>query len=174
MAVHPGLTGNSVARIKRLLAALATSVPFTPDLAKLKRTLEFADDRTLKTYLGYLEDAGLIMALRKQAGGLKALDKPEKIYLGDPNQIYALQGRTQPDIGNLRETFFLRMVSSRYPVRAARKGDFLVAEQTVFEVGGRSKTAEQIRGEDQAYLALDEIETGVGRRIPLWLFGFLH
>jgi len=35
-------------------------------------------------------------------------------------------------------------------------------------------TFEQIKDEPNSYLALDEIETGYGARIPLWLFGFLY
>ena len=42
------------------------------------------------------------------------------------------------------------------------------------EVGGRRKTFEQIKDEPDSFLALDEVETGYGNRIPLWLFGFLY
>ena len=42
------------------------------------------------------------------------------------------------------------------------------------EVGGPNKDTGQIEGLDNAFLALDGIETGFGRRIPLWLFGFLY
>jgi len=44
----------------------------------------------------------------------------------------------------------------------------------VFEIGGRNKTARQVRNRARAFLAIDDIETGVGARIPLWLFGFLY
>ncbi len=35
------------------------------------------------------------------------------------------------------------------------------------------KTA-QVKGAENAYLAVDDIENGVHRTIPLWLFGFLY
>ena len=38
-ALHPSLSGGSVARIKRLPAVIAASVPFTPDLAMLRWVL---------------------------------------------------------------------------------------------------------------------------------------
>jgi len=174
VAVNPGLSGSSIARIKRLLAVIAASVPFTPDYAKLRRLLDIADDRTLKTYLGHLEDAGLIMTLRRAAGGLRSMEKPEKIYLGDPNQVYALCTAEQANIGNIRETFFCRMVTEVSSIHAAEKGDFVVAKDVLVEVGGRSKTTRQIKGKQAAVLAVDDIETGVGSRIPLWLFGFLY
>lgn len=59
-AVHPTITGASIKRIRRLLAAIASNVPFTPDFAKMRRRLQISDDRTLKDYLAHLEDARLI------------------------------------------------------------------------------------------------------------------
>ena len=53
-------------------------------------------------------------------------------------------------------------------------GDFLVDEQYVLEVGRREKTPKQIVHLPEGYLALDEIEEGLGPRIPLWLFGFMY
>ncbi|WP_187444075.1 hypothetical protein [Sphingobacterium phlebotomi] len=32
----------------------------------------------------------------------------------------------------------------------------------------------QVAGLDNAYVAADDIEVGSGRKIPLWLFGFLY
>jgi len=174
VALNPSLSGGSIGRIKRLLAVIAASVPFTPDFSKLRRLLDIADDRTLKTYLSHLEDAGLIMALRRGAGGLRAMEKPEKIYLGDPNQIYALCTTGQANMGNIRETFFCRMVAEVSPIHAAEKGDFVIGKDIVVEVGGRSKTARQIRGKPTAVVAVDDVEIGSGNRIPLWLFGFLY
>jgi predicted AAA+ superfamily ATPase len=174
VAIHPSLTGNSVARIKRLLAAIAGSVPFTPDLVKLRRLLDITDDRTLKTYLQYLVDAGLIMALHREGGGLKAMEKPDRLYLGDPNQAFAVGGAQRTDMGAVRETFFCRLVSSCHRVQAANSADFLVDGRWHVGVGGRAKTARQIAAVPQGYLAVAETPVGVARRIPLWLFGFLY
>jgi len=44
----------------------------------------------------------------------------------------------------------------------------------IVEVGGKSKDGSQIKGLNNAYLALDDIEFGQGNKIPLWLFGFLY
>jgi uncharacterized protein len=44
----------------------------------------------------------------------------------------------------------------------------------LFEVGGKGKDFNQVKGEQNAYLALDGMETGVGRKVPLWIFGFLY
>jgi uncharacterized protein len=54
------------------------------------------------------------------------------------------------------------------------KGDFLVDDRWVIEVGGKSKSEKQIRGENEAFLAVDDIKTGFGKKIPLYLFGLLY
>ena len=59
-------------------------------------------------------------------------------------------------------------------VTGAKEADFIVDGKWSFEVGGKNKDAKQIKDYAEGYLALDEIEHGVGRRIPLWLFGFLY
>jgi hypothetical protein len=60
-----------------------------------------------------------------------------------------------------------------HDVRAGQGADFLVNGRFHFEVGGKNKGASQIAGKTDAFLALDEIPAGSGRRVPLWLFGFL-
>ncbi len=73
-----------------------------------------------------------------------------------------------------RETFFLCATNKRYAVTAHNRGDFLIDEKYLFEVGGKKKGFSQIKDIEDSYLALDDIETGIGNRIPLWLFGFLY
>jgi predicted AAA+ superfamily ATPase len=174
MAIYPSLTGNTVKKLKKLLAVIAASVPFTPDLKKIKTLLDIGDERTLKTYLKYLEDAGVILTVFKNGRGLRSLGKPEKIYLNNPNLIQALVGSSQTNRGTIRETFFLNMIQNLYEISLPTRGDFLVGEQYTFEVGGRKKTYDQIRDLPESYLAVDDLELGIGNRIPLWLFGFLY
>jgi predicted AAA+ superfamily ATPase len=172
-ALHPNLTGSTVARIRRLLSAIAANVPFTPDLTKLRNLLHIADDRTLKEYLRYLEEAGLILVLRRAGRGLQSMDKPDRIYLGDPNLAFALAAPEKADLGSVRETFFVRSVGGLHEIRAGKGADFVVDGVTHFEVGGKSKGPRQLAGLKNAFLALDGIPSGSGNRIPLWLFGFL-
>ncbi|MDZ4680878.1 MAG: hypothetical protein SGI94_10600, partial [Saprospiraceae bacterium] len=96
-----------------------------------------------------------------------------KIYLNNTNLMFAL-APGHPDIGTLRETFFFNQTSQRYPVHLSPESDFLVDGQFTFEVGGKNKKATQIKGLSNAFLAADQIETGAGNQIPLWLFGLLY
>ncbi|MBI4652139.1 ATP-binding protein [Candidatus Desantisbacteria bacterium] len=172
--IHPSLSGNSIKKIKSLLSIIASSVPFTPDLKKLKTILDIGDERTLKIYLKYMEDAGIIMSIYKGKGGLKELEKPEKIYLNNTNLIYAITDHKTANIGNIRETFFLNMLDTFHKASIPLKGDFLIDNKNIFEIGGKNKTFEQVKDLENAFLALDDIEIGFGNKIPLWLFGFLY
>lgn len=171
-AIHPDLTGSSIKNIKKLLSHIARLVPLKPDLAKLKISLELNDDRTLKNYLKYLEDAHIIRALCREGKSLNNLDKPEKLYLNNPNLIYAF-GIKNPDSDNVHKTFFASAVSCNYELSYPSSGDFAF-EDIIFEVGGKSKSFNQIKDNPNAYLAIDGIEYGRSNKVPLWLFGFLH
>jgi uncharacterized protein len=173
-AIHATLNGTSIRRIEKLLSIISSRVPFTPDMKNLKELLGIGDERTLKTYLKYLEDAGVILTVSKSGKGLRAMEKPEKIYLNNPNLYHALAQKGQPDTGALRETFLLSMLQVNHTVSVPAKGDFLIDESITIEVGGKSKDGAQIKNIQDAWLALDNIETGHGNRIPLWLFGFIY
>jgi len=172
IAVQPALTGNSLKKIARLLRIISASVPFFPDFSKLTALTDVGDQRTLKTYLKYLEDCGLIIGLNRTGKGLRSLEKPDKIFLNNSNLIYAFA----PDvnIGTVRETFLLNTLKAGYTVKAPPQGDFLVDDTSLFEVGGNNKNFSQIKDIENSFLALDDMETGFGKKIPLWLFGFLY
>jgi len=174
IAIYPSLSGNSIKKIKKLLMIIASSVPFTPDLKKLKTMLDVGDERTLKTYLKYLEDAGIILTVSKGGRGLRELEKPEKIYLNNPNLIHAISSRMPLETGNLRETFFLNMAETSHKVSSPARGDFLVNGRYTFEIGGKNKDFSQIKDIKNSFLGVDNTEIGVGNKIPLWLFGFLY
>ena len=175
IALHPELTGVSIKKIKKLLSVITESVPFTLDLSKLKRLTELGDERTLKNYLTYLEKGGILTCLSKFAKGLKTMRKPDKIFLNNPNQIYAISSYQKDNIGSIRETCFicfLKPVSDLIEIPA--QGDFIVNGQYTFEIGGKKKTFNQIKNIANSFLVLDDVELTVGNKIPLWLFGFLY
>lgn len=172
LAIQPALTGNSIKKISALLRVISASVPFFPDFKKLTTLTDVGDQRTLKTYLKYLEDCCLIIGLSRTGKGLRNLEKPEKIYLNNPNLIHAFS--PEGNKGNIRETFFLSMLGVNYSLKAPLKGDFCVDDLYLFEIGGRNKDFSQIKNIENSFLALDDIEKGFGKKIPLWLFGLLY
>ena len=66
------------------------------------------------------------------------------------------------------------MVGAGHSLHYLDRGDFLLDERYVFEIGGRNKGFNQIADFPEAFVAADDIETGLGNKIPLWLFGFLY
>jgi len=163
---------HSTVQIRKLLFILSESVPFTPNISELARKMGISRDVLLR-YLHLLEKAELIFLLRKEARGISYLAKPEKIYLHNPNISYALSAHS-PDMGNLRETFLLSQLSVIHQVTYTEIGDFYIDDGYTVESGGKKKTGRQIAGIPDSFIVADNIETGSGNRIPLWLFGLLY
>lgn len=172
-AIYPFLNGNSTKKIKKLLSFIAANVPFTTNIAKLKEFTEVSDQRTIKNYLYYLEQARIICSLCNASNKLKKYEVPAKIYLNNTNQLYALNP-SMTNLGTIRETFFSTMLLEKHSVTIPRQGDFLINQHYTFEVGGKSKSFSQIKNIDNAYIAADNIEMGFEKKIPLWLFGFIY
>ncbi|CAA6799977.1 MAG: ATPase component BioM of energizing module of biotin ECF transporter [uncultured Campylobacterales bacterium] len=177
--IYPKLNGNSIKKIKMLLSVIIKSVPFEPKISELKRTADIKDDRTLKDYLSKLDDAGLIKLLMQNSLKFKAFDKPEKIFLANPNLMYT----KEPNIGNLRETFFVNQLDNYYKnkqslndegIYTSKQGDFYCEEKYTFEVGGKNKGFNQIKDVLNSYVVSDDLEVGMGNKIALWMFGFLY
>lgn len=161
----------SAFKLKKLLYALAQSVPFKPNYTKLERDLEISRN-TLPDYLLYLEKAGLINLLREKANGLKLLEKIDKVYLNNSDIAYMLSDMT-PDIGNIRETVFFAWMRVRHFVTSSPISDFEIDGRT-FEVGGRNKKQVQIKNATEGYVVKDDIEYAYKNEIPLWMFGFIY
>jgi predicted AAA+ superfamily ATPase len=162
----------TVNKLKKLLYILAQNVPYQPNIATLAESLGSIRG-TVLLYLDYLERACLISQLRSQSQGNSILTKPDKIYLNNTNIAYAIS-EVSPNLGNLRETFFLNQLKAYNEVHYTKTGDFLVNREYTFEIGGRSKSDQQIKNAVNGYVASDDIEFGYKNTIPLWLFGFLY
>ncbi len=102
--------------------------------------------------------------------GIRALGKVEKIYLGNTNLIYLLS-EEKPNIGNIRESFFLSAMNVMNDVISSKISDFTIGDNT-FEVGGKNKGQQQIKEASNGYVVKDEVEFGYNNIIPLWAFGF--
>ena len=165
------ITYDTVDKCKKLLMIIAENVPLQPNVNKLATSLGTTRDTLLKL-LYKLDKAEILELLTVKLKSYKKLVNPEKIYLGNTNLMYALSPKIE--IGTLRETFFIDQCASVGTVQMPPKGDFLVNGKYLFEVGGEGKTFDQIADIPNSYLAVDDIETGYGARIPLWMFGLLY
>lgn len=159
-------------KLKRLMAVIAESVPFKPNMMTLAEVLNISRNN-VADYLLYIEEAGLITQLRDQTGGVRSLGKVDKVYLENTNLIYALAKSDRAEIGNVRETFFMNQLRVVDDPIISTVSDFVVGKYT-FEVGGHDKKQKQIRGIENAYVVKDDIEYGALNVIPLWMFGMMY
>ena len=80
-------------------------------------------------------------------------------------------------IGTLRECFFCnQLISAGHKVEygGIKTGDFRIDDSRVIEIGGADKDFSQVSDEPDAYVAADDIDSAIGKKIPLWAFGMLY
>ena len=155
-----------------LLKVLAASVPFKPNISKISQKTDL-HRQTVLQYFQYLEKARMIKLVNLPERYISRLQKPDKIFLDNPNLFYALN-HEMVNTGSLRETFALNQLSVKHEVFLHQQADFLVDQKFVIEIGGKNKDNVQVRDVDNAYVFTDDIEIGHHNRIPLWLLGFLY
>ncbi len=158
-------------KLKKLLEVICESEPFEVNYTKIAQMAEISRVK-LYDYISYLADAELILLINQAVKGLKKINRPAKIYLNNPNLIYAYCQNQK--IGTIRESFFANQVLTNYDIKIPTAGDFLVDNKYTFEIGGKNKDFTQIKDIPNSFIAMDNIEIGFKNKIPLWLFGFLY
>lgn len=172
---HRGIEVGNTRKIKALLQVISQMTPYEVDIAKLSRATGIVRTTVLK-YLSHLEEACLIRRLFTDLKHVTDLQKPDKIYLDNTNLLYTLSPG-KPEIGTVRENFFAnQLASAGHMIEYAgyKKGDFRIDSHIVIEVGGQDKGFDQVVGQENAFVAADDIESAYSHKIPLWAFGFLY
>lgn len=166
---------NKLPAMKKLLWLVATSHPFTLNIEGIATDLGITRP-TVYNYLEILENADLFKSVKATGKGAGFIRKPGKLYFENSNLLLTIAGsiKTEAETGTLRETFFVNQLSQNHKISLHEKCDFVIDEKYHFEIGGPSKKEKQISGVESSYLAIDGIETGFQKRIPLYLFGFLY
>ncbi len=162
-----------VCKLKALLGVLVTSVPYEVDITKLAGTIGLTRNSVI-AYLQSLGRAELLKLLYSDLLSVKKMQKPDKIYLHNPNLLYAIAS-TPVHIGTARETFVVNQLSVKHDVEYGKaKGDFVIDHRYTFEVGGAEKTFKQIADLPDSYVLADNMEYATGKKLPLWLVGFTY
>ena len=162
----------NIRKIKALVSIIASSIPFEVDASKLSRLIGTGRDTVIE-YIQHLEDARIFNLLYSDVRSVGKLTRPDKIYLENANLLYALSS-SEVNIGTARETFVVNQLKIKYDVEYGKQqGDFKVDGKYTFEVGGKDKTFSQIAGVRNSFVLSDDIETPLGRRLPIWSVGFI-
>ena len=125
-------------------------------------------------YINDLAHADVFNLLYSEKKSIGKLTRPDKIYLENPNLLYALSP-AEVEIGTARETFAICHLSKGNDVEYGKSsGDFKVNSKYILEIGGPNKDFSQIAGIKDSYVFADDIESPQGAKLPLWLLGFLY
>ena len=163
----------NVRKLQALIAMICCETPFELNANKIATALEIGRD-TVVEYLKYLGDAKVLNLLYSDKKRIGKLSKPDKVYLENPNILYAL-APAKVEIGTLRETFAVDCLSEFHVVEYGKtQGDFKVDSKYTFEIGGRSKDFSQIAGMKDSYIFADDWDMPDGAKLPLWMLGFLY
>lgn len=167
-----GVDPANTRKVKALIQFLADSVPYELNIAKLSARLEL-NKNTVLSYINSLGRAELLLLLYSDSKTITRLQKPDKIYLHDPNMFYALGYGEK--IGTIRECFLINQLSVKHTVEYGKEqGDFIIDGNITIEVGGPDKTFEQVADIPNSYIFADRIELPVGKKLPLWMAGLVY
>ncbi len=170
------LKTNNLNHFKRILNFLASIPPGKIKTNNLAKHLHI-DNKTADHYLDILTRTGLVKTLYPVAHGKQILTKPDKVYLDNTTLLASINAflSEEINIGTMRELSFMQSISGaniipHYP----KQGDFQI-KNTVFEIGGKNKTKQQLKEHDgEKIIVKDNILIGSKNEIPLYLFGFLY
>ena len=162
---------ENILNLKKLVKLICQSEPFKLNIKELSAKIG-TDRDTLYLYMNYLHRGKIFNILRSKTKGDNIFLKPDKIYLNNANLNYTYCSESK--IGTIRETFFANQLGSLFDVSVPLKGDFLIDNKYLFEVGGKNKGFKQIKDVPNSFVVADDIEYGFGAKVPLWLFGFLY
>ena len=169
IAQYADLKASTARKLIQLLAVISAIAPVKPNADSLSQEVGVSKNN-ISDYLVYLEKAGMIGQLRDNTGGLRGLGKVEKVYIDNPNLMTVL-AYGEPNVGNMRETFFYNQMRVNNQLLASRVSDFVIGDYT-FEVGGKKKGNKQIEDIPNGIVVKDNIEYGHLNVLPLWAFGF--
>ncbi len=151
-----------------LLASSAINTPSSPNVSQMSGDIE-TSRATVMNYIKYLKDARLLNWLYSEDEDFPK--KPEKIFLQNTNQMYAIWPNNVSRKA-LCDTFFVNNMVRDKKVHSGNKScEFIINGKYNFCVIPKE---EKIKNNTKAYQAVDMMDIGNEKIIPLWLFGFLY
>jgi len=159
-------------KIKAMLLFLSDNIPYEVNIAKLASYLEL-NKNTVLSYLNSMKKAELLQLLYTDNKSVTKMQKPDRIYIHNPNMLYALAQAQR--IGTIRESFVVNQLSVKHTVEYGKTvGDFKIDGKITIEVGGNDKSFDQIAGVPDSYILADNMEFPVGKKLPLWIVGLTY
>lgn len=158
-------------KLRKLLYIMSTEVPFSLNVQSLSQKIQVSRNTVIRMF-ELLDKGAVLRCLSSGWRSPKSVAKPEKILFDNVDIMAALSSLNE--IGTVRETFVASMLAPEHKLNEPKVGDLLVDEKHLFEIGGKNKQYRQIADLPDSYVIVDDTETGLGNKIPMWLFGFLY
>lgn len=158
-------------KLRKLLYIISSEVPFSLNVQALSQKIQVARNTVVRMF-GLLDKGAVLRSIHSGWHSPKSIAKPEKVLFDNTDIMAALSNMNE--IGTVRETFVASMLAPNHKLAEPPAGDLMVDERLLFEIGGKNKNCSQIADIPDSYVIADDIETGLGNKIPLWLMGFLY
>ena len=172
MPMFCGIDPAYTRKLKAMMMFLAGNLPYEVNISKLASYLEI-NKNTVLSYLGSMDRAELINLIYADNKSVTKMQKPDKIFIHNTNMLFALSSQNQT--GTVRECFVVSQLSPGHSVEYGRAaGDFKIDGTVTLEVGGESKSFEQIADIPDSYILADNMEYPVGKKLPLWIVGLAY
>lgn len=158
-------------KMKKLLYVLSREFPFQLNVTSLSKNIGVSRNMVIKMF-DLMSRGAILRCIDNGWRSPKSVAKPSKILFNNVDIMSAFTDLTEK--GTMRETFAASMLAPKCNLFEPPVGDLLADEKYLFEIGGKAKTFKQIANIPNSYILLDDIETGFGNKLPLWLLGFLY
>ena len=158
-------------KMKKLLYIMSTEVPFSLNVQSLSQKIQVSRNTVIRMF-ELLDKGAVLRSLHSGWRSPKSVAKPEKVLFDNTDIMAALSNLNE--IGTVGETFVASMLSPAHKLYEPQVGDLLVDEKYLFKIGGKNKQYKQIADLPDSYVIVDDTETGLGNKIPMWLLGFLY
>lgn len=158
-------------KLRKLLYIISSEVPFSLNVQALSQKIQVARNTVVRMF-GLLDKGAVLRSIHSGWHSPKSIAKPDKVLFDNTDIMAALSNMNE--IGTVRETFVASMLAPNHKLAEPPAGDLMVDERLLFEIGGKNKNFSQIADIPDSYVIADDIETGLGNKIPLWLMGFLY
>jgi uncharacterized protein len=155
-------------KIKKLFYLMALEGTLSPNVSQLAIDID-TSRATVMNYIKYLADARLINMVYCKGDSFPK--KPARILMHNSNLIYTIYPHSF-ERQDVLDTFFVNALWKDHIVHnGEKKTTFLVDGHINFriETGGT-----RIKKKSDVYCAADELDSGEGNIIPLWMFGLLY
>ena len=167
-----GYDSRNSFKLKQLMGHFLQNAPFKPNLVSISNRANLHRN-TLIGYLFHMEKAKLINLLYPSGSAISILQKPEQVYMANPN-MSVLLGGNQTYRNGLLKTFAVNQLLNNHELRLSKydaievDGDILLGFETI------KKVPKKLRENPNTLTLVDGIEVGSDKRIPVWMLGMLY